>query len=418
MKRIARYLEHWIHDWYRIFVRELKHIFSDSGVLVIFFLACLVYPVLYGLIYSKGTLDNMPVAVVDMSGSHASRKFVRGLDATRELEIRYSCRDMSEAGRLMRDRKVNGIVFIPSDYGEDLASSRQAGISLYADMSSFIYYKNLTTGVNMVMLDEMHDIQREHLTASGYDSRLAEQFISPIRYEDNMPYNRALSYSVFFMSAILLIIIQQTMFFGISMLSGTMREEHRSFAVLPDSLKGRGISRTVLGRGAAYWLIYAAISIYVAILAPRMTGMPQNCPTGDILVLLAFFVSACVVFSFTFSTLIRHRETVFVIFLLMSVVCLFLTGFSWPEHSFPAFWKYFSWLFPSTFAVRAFMNMNTAGAGLAMAEPQLTALTIQIIVYYILSCIAAAVENRILKKDTDTQYSTLSGFAAHSRNAV
>ena len=98
--------------------------------------------------------------------------------------------------------------------------------------------------------------------------------------------------------------------------------------------------------------------------------------------------------------------------------CLFLTGFSWPEHSFPAFWKYFSWLFPSTFAVRAFMNMNTAGAGLAMAEPQLTALTIQIIVYYILSCIAAAVENRILKKDTDTQYSTLSGFAAHSWNAV
>ena len=180
------------------------------------------------------------------------------------------------------------------------------------------------------------------------------------------------------------------------MLSGTMREEHRSFAVMPDRLQGRGISRTVLGRGAAYWLLYMGIGIYVAVLAPRMIGLPHNCPFGDILVLLMFFVTACVVFSFTFSTFIRHRETVFVIFLLMSIVCLFLTGFSWPGSSFPAFWRWFSYIFPSTFAVRAFMNMNTAGAGLAMAEPQIAALTIQTIVYYILSCGAVFLENRII----------------------
>ena len=212
------------------------------------------------------------------------------------------------------------------------------------------------------------------------------------------PTTKEEAYSIFFLSAVLLIVVQQTMFYGVSMLTGTMREENRSFAVLPDRLKGHGISRTVLGRGAAYWLLYIAIGTYVAALVPRIFGLPQNCPFGEIFILLLFYVSACVVFSFTFSSLIRHRETVFVLFLFMSPICLFLTGFSWPAGSFPGFWKVFSYLFPSTFAVRAFINMNTAGASLAMAAPQVAALTIQIIVYYFLSCMSVFIENQLLKR--------------------
>ena len=154
----------------------------------------------------------------------------------------------------------------------------------------------------------------------------------------------------------------------------------------------------MLGRGAAYWLLYIAIGAYVAALVPKIFGLPQNCPFGEIFVLLLFYVSACVVFSFTFSSLVRHRETVFVLFLFMSPICLFLTGFSWPESSFPGFWKGFSYIFPSTFAVRAFINMNTAGATLAMASPQIAALTVQIIVYYLLSCLAVFVENLLLRR--------------------
>ena len=290
MIRILTYIGQWLSDWYAIFVRELKHIFSDSGVLIIFFLAGLAYPALYGIIYSNGTLDDMPVAVVDESGSRTGRKFLRKLDATREVNVSRSCANMAEAERLMQQREVHGIVLIPSDFEERLASGQQAGVSVYADMSSFIYYKNLTMAVNMVMLDEMHGIQEARLSDAGMGS-MADRLIHPIRYVDTMPYNRAMSYSVFFLSAVLLVIIQQTMYFGVSMLSGTMREEHRSFAVMPDRLQGRGISRTVLGRGAAYWLLYMGIGIYVAVLAPRMIGLPQNCPFGDILVLLIFFVS-------------------------------------------------------------------------------------------------------------------------------
>lgn len=397
---MKRYIEAWIKDWMLIFSRELRHIFSDGGVMVIFFLAGLVYPLLYGIIYHNGTVDDMPVAVIDASGSAVGREFIRKLDATRELAVTRSCHAMAEAEKLMQEREVHGIVLIPEDFDLCLAEGRQAHVSTYADMSSFLYYKNLSMGVNNVMLDSMREM-----------SPLPQ----PVLYEASMPYNRTFSYTLFFLSAVLLIVIQQTMFYGISMLTGTMREENRSFAVLSDTLKGRGISRTVMGRGAAYWLLYMAIGIYVAVIVPAVVGLPRNCSFGSIIVLLLFYVTACTVFSFTFSSFVRHRETVFVLFLFMSPVCLFLTGFAWPQSNFPRVWEAFSWIFPSTFAVRAFINMNTAGASLGMAGSQIAALSVQIIVYYFLSCTAVFIEllpSRSLSSARQTGLSAATGSSA------
>lgn len=396
MKRIT-YIGQWFSDWYSIFVNELRLIFRDSGVLIIFFLAGLAYPVIYNLIYRNGTVDDMPIAVVDIASCPESREFTRKLDATREVRVAYRCPGMDEAEKLLQKRKVNGIVMFPDDFGDKLAAMEQATVSTYADMSSFLYYKNLLMAANHVMLDQMHEIQIDRYSAAGFSGQEISQMVHPVRYEENIPYNRAFSYGIFFLSAALMIVIQQTMFYGVSMLAGTMREENRSFAVMPDRLKGRGISRTVLGRGAAYWMIYIALGTYIAALVPRIFGLPQNGRFGDIFMLLIFYVSACVLFSFTFSTLIRRRETVFVLFLFMSPICLFLTGFSWPTESFPLFWKLFSYIFPSTFAAQAFINMNTAGADLPMVRDQIMALTIQIVVYYLLSCIAVYIENRMIR---------------------
>lgn len=391
------YIGQWLSDWYSIFTRELRMIFKDSGVLIIFFLAGIAYPILYGLIYHNGTVDDMPIAVVDLSNSSDSRRFISKLDATRELEVTYRCADMAEAKRLMQERKVHGIVLFPREYGDNISQVRQATLSTYADMSSFLYYKNLTMGANHVMLNEMGEIEIKRYAASGYTGETAYQLVEAIPYEENMPFNRNFSYTIFFISAALMIVIQQTMFYGSSMLAGAMREENHSFTLMPSSLKGRGISRVILGRGAAYYLIYMGLGYYIAALFPRLAGLPQLGSFSDIFILLMFYVAACVMFSFTFSTLIRERETVFVLFLSMSPICLFLTGFSWPTTSFPLFWKLFSYIFPSTFAAKAFININTAGATLEMASDQIIALTIQIIVYYILACCATFGENQLIQ---------------------
>ena len=391
------YVKNWLRDALSIFNLELRNILHDGGVMIIFVVAGFLYPILYNFVYKNGILEDTPIAVVDDAACSDTRRMIREMDATREIDIAYRCTDMNEAKTLLQQRKVNGIVYFPSDFGDRLAAKETATFSIYADMSSFLYYKNLLLGSEFVMLHEINSIKIERLSLDGLTDQEADATVNTVRYEDINPYNRAFSYSIFLISAILMLIIQQVMFYGMGMSVGTMREENRSFASLPDTYSGRGVGRVVLGRGGVYWLLFMTIGLYVCCIVPAMFGFPQRGSFWNILLLLALFVTVCVFFSMTWTTLVTRRESAFLLFLFMSPVLVFLTGFSWPTTAFPAFWKYFSWLFPSTFGCQAFINMNTAGAPLTVVAPQLRALCIQGAAYYILACVAVYVENFALK---------------------
>lgn len=254
-------------------VRELKLIFKDGGVLLIFFVAGLIYPLLYNVVYLNGLLEDTPVAVVDKAACPESRRFAREVDATREVEVAYRCTDMLEARQLLEERKVNGIFYFPDDFGQKLARMETATVSVYCDMSSFLYYKNALMAANHVMLSELSQIQKERYAAAGFTGQEASALVQAVPYEENNPYNATFSYSIFLLAAILFVIIQQTMFYGMTLLAGTMREQKKSFATLMENPYTHGIMRTVLGRGWAYWLIYMGIGIYISFIVPAIFGM-------------------------------------------------------------------------------------------------------------------------------------------------
>lgn len=398
MEKNLTYIGQWLRDTFSIFVNELKLVFSDSGVMLIFCFAGLVYPILYNYIYHDGVVDEMPVAVVDLSQGSYSRRYLREFDATRECAIAYDCVSMAEAEKLMAEQKVHGIVYIPADFDEKLARMEQATLSTYADMSTFLYYKNMTMASNLVMLDEVHQIQAEHYAAAGYTGQDATQLIEPVQYDTFLRYNPTISFTMFFVYMALFMILQQVMFYGSTTLAGTLREEHRSFARLTDNLSGFGMGRVVLGRGAAYFLIFMVLGVYGALLVPHLFHLPQHCYWWEMLILLTFFVADIIYFSFFWSTFITKRETVLVLLLFLTPMAVFLTGFTWPASNFPPFWKAVSYLFPSTFGCRAFMNLSNAGTLEAIA-PELIALSVQIVIYYILASAAVYLENRVIRAD-------------------
>ena len=394
---MAGYIRNFFRDALGIFSRELKLLVTDGGVMIIFVVAGFLYPLLYNYIYKNGVLEDTPVAVVDNSCSSVSRRYLREVDATRELKIAYHCTDMNEARELFQARKVNGIIYIPADFDDALARGETARFSIYADMSSFLYYQNLLIGSEFVMLQEINDIKIERYSFEGMTDQEADQSVYTVRYDENNPYNPAFSYSIFLISAILMLIIQQVMFYGMSLAAGTMREENRSFATLPGTMRNRGVGRIVLGRGLVYWLMFMAIGLWITTVVPAIFRFPQRGDFWDIAYLVFIFVTDCVFFSMTWSTFITRRESVFLLLLFISPVCVFLTGCSWPSCAFPTFWKYFSYIFPGTFGARAFINMNTAGADLVTELDLVRAIHIQTMVYFITACVAVYLENFVIR---------------------
>lgn len=385
------YLGQWIRDTFKIFADELGMVVHDNGVMLIFCFAGLVYPLLYNWIYGYGVVDEMPVAVVDNSQGSYSRRYIREVDAAREVAIAYDCVSLAEARELMEQQKVHGIIYIPSDFDEKLNLMEQATVSTYADMSTFLYYKDLTVATNKVMLDEVHKIQAERYAAAGYTGQDATQLIEPVQYDEYLQYNPAISFTMFFVYMAMMMILQQVMFYGSSTLAGTLREEGRSFT---QQATGGGMGRIVLGRGFAYYLIFIVLGVYGTLLVPTLFHLPLHCDWTAVLVLLLFYVADIIFFSFTWSSAITKRETVLVLLLFVTPIAVFLTGFTWPESQFPYLWKVLSYVFPSTFGCRAYMTLCMSGSLEAIA-PEIRALTIQTGIYFLLASLAARVENRI-----------------------
>ena len=71
----------------------------------------------------------------------------------------------------------------------------------------------------------------------------------------------------------------------------------------------------------------------------------------------------------------------------ISLPLLFMSGVSWPQSSIPGYWQGVSWLFPSTFGIRAFVRMNTMGGVLSDVVFEIRCLWIQAAAYFGTACL-------------------------------
>ncbi|MBQ6309958.1 MAG: ABC transporter permease [Bacteroidales bacterium] len=374
--------------------REVKTIFTDSGVLLILIIAGFGYPLLYSTVYLNESVDEIPVGIIDECGTSYSRSFASKIDATREVALE-SCVNMEDAIGRMKKREIHGIIVIPKEFSKDIQTGKQTTVSLYVNMATFFIYKNIALACNYVMLAENKNISLERLQADGLTEQEALTSAEPLRNKMNIIFNEGNGFASFFVPGVLVLIIHQLLFLGIGMVTGTRREENASHrlsdVVAPHKKK---VHRYILGQAAAYFLIYSIISAYILILVPRMFGLPHYASAWDIYRLLLPFLLAVIFFSQTWAIFIRNRETGMVMFLFFSVILLFLSGLTWPVSSFPAFWKYFSYIFPGTFGVQGYVKINCMGSDFSVIRPEFIALWIQTVVYFVTACFSYRYMNK------------------------
>lgn len=388
--RIYRYLYTW---WLKtkestwVFANEIKRIFTDPGVTVIFIVATIAYPILYNCIYWKDNVENIPVAVVDLSCSSESRNFLHRWNACPEVRLDYTCASMAEAERLLRDQKVHGIIYFPTDFAKALNSGMEtAHISLYCDMSSFLYMKGIYLSCNKVMLESMSSIQIDRYEAMGMDEEFAWSLVQASPYTETALFCPTGGYAAFLIPAVLMLILHQTLFFGICMLGGTAREENRELFRLPGARRGASVLRIVVGRASAYFLIYMALGVFALLAVPRMFGLPHIGSPWDVMRFYVPYLLATIFFSMLVSTFIRNRESGIVLLISTSLIFIFIAGVSWPQQMLPKPWLWLSYFFPYTWGVHGFLHINSMGATLAATSKEYIALWILAIGYFVLTC--------------------------------
>lgn len=373
-----------IYDLFYIWKQEFRTTFRDQGVLIFFVLVPLVYPLIYSFIYTNETIREVPTVVVDDSRSSLSREYLRKVDASPETSIVAYCADMEEAKLMLKDRKAYGIIYIPAHFSDDIVQGKQTQVSIFCDMSGLLYYKALLTANTNVSLAMNAAIKMER--AGNTTARQDEITAYPIEYEDVAIFNPTNGFAAFLIPAVLILIIQQTLLLGIGLSAGTAREHNQFKDLVPINCHYNGTLRIVMGKGLSYFMVYSLVAVYILCVVPRLFSLNQIAIPGVLTLFTLPYLTACIFFAMTASIAIRNRETCMLLFVFTSVPLLFLSGISWPGSAMPSFWRYFSYLFPSTFGINGYVRINSMGATLNEVAFEYRALWMQTGIYFLTTC--------------------------------
>lgn len=301
------------------------------------------------------------------------------------MNIVTYCADMEEAKLMMKDRKAYGVIYIPADFSDNIARGKQTQVSLYCDMSGLLYYKALLLANTNVSLAMNADIKVER--AGNSTERQDEITAYPIEYEDVALYNPTNGFAAFLIPVVLMLIIQQTLLLGIGLSAGTAREHNQFRDLVPINRHYNGTLRIVMGKGLSYFMVYSLVSVYILCVVPWIFKLNRIAIPGELALFILPYLAACIFFSMTASIAIRNRETCMLLFVFTSVPLLFLSGISWPAAAIPPFWKYFSYIFPSTFGINGYVRINSMGATLNEVAFEYRALWLQAGFYFITACL-------------------------------
>ncbi|MBQ6308635.1 MAG: ABC transporter permease [Prevotella sp.] len=374
-----------IHDMCYIWAKEMKSVVQDEGVLIFFIIVPILYPLIYSWAYNNETVIEVPTAIVDNSNSSLSRTFIRNFDASPNTKVAYRCNDMKEARDLMEKQVVHGILYFPEDFATRLNRMEQSTVSVYCDMALMLNYKAIFQTATSVQGEMNKDIQIS--MAGNYTDREDQIATQPLAFEEVPLFNTTGGYGNFIIPGVLILILQQTLLLGIGLAAGTARENNRYRDLVPISKHYNGLFRIVFGKALCYFMLYMVISAYVLLVIPHLFHYTALARGTDLIGLVVPFLLACIFFGMFVSCIVRYRENVILLVVFTSLPLLFMAGTSWPQSNIPGVWQGVSWLFPSTWAVRGFIRMNSMGATLHEIQFEYQMLWLQVIVYFFAACL-------------------------------
>lgn len=369
-------------DIYYVWKNELLVVIKDPGVVLIFFIVPLLYPLIYSFIYNNEVARDVKMVVVDDSHSQLARTFSRQVDATADVAIVGYASDLEEAKKCMYNREVSGILYFPADFSKRVHRQEQTSVFVYADMNSLLYYKNMLLAANEVALDLGADIR---VSEMGYKSQIEDEATMQAVVSEWIPlYNPSSGFASFLIPAVLILVIQQTMFLGIATLIGT-HNDRKTFTIASHTREGKNVDalRLTIGKAFCYGSIYSVLAYWVLGIVPYLFNFPQIGDPITILIFIQPFLLAATFFTMTISYFCAQREFAMLLFVFTSVLFVLLSGISWPWDSIPPELRALAYIIPSTPGIHGFIKISTMGATLPDVWFEYMALWIQSAIYWI-----------------------------------
>lgn len=350
--------------FFNAWAKELKTIFTNRGSRLILVMAVIVYSLFYPTPYYHEVPRKVPLAVVDLDRSDTSRKLIRLVDAGEAAAVQEHPRDVEEAERALLTGKVGAILTIPHDFEWKLKRGEQTTLSLAADASYFLIYRQTFLNVKQAVGTLSAAAKIARFRASGVPREQATIRQAPATLALRPLFNPWGGYAHYTVPPVMLLVLEQTLLMGVGFLGVADRPRHPR----PEA-KGRILSR-LCGKTMAYLTVYMGHAVYVFFILPRAYSFPQRGRPLDMLCFILPFFLSIIFLGLSLVPLYRYREMPIEMLLPLSLPFLFLSGFAWPQECMPAAVRWLAQLVPTTAGITGFLRISKMGAALTDVLPE------------------------------------------------
>ncbi len=354
--------------------REIRH-FGQSRLLVTSAIILpVVMTVLYVLMFWKGTVHDLPIAVYDGDRTELSRQLVRMLDATPTAEVAFETESIGQGRDAMERGEVNALVVIPRGLQANVLSGT-GGAQISAEISgarilnSGLLKRDITTVFQAFNIG----VETQMLGAKGIPAAKGYAMAYPVAMDKHILFNPYGSYAYYLLPGLLFVMLAITVSLvtvytvGGELKNGTAAEWVET--------AGGSITRALAAKLTPYLLLFGVLSLFISTLLYRFMGLPFQGTHAAILVLgnLLFILAYMAIGVMLVAVTANMR------FSLSMAGGLATASLSFCGLTFPAIAMYpaiaaLAKLFPLTYFIDIFIEQSLRGAPLARSLGDIAAL--------------------------------------------
>ena len=354
-------------------LREMRRIVTGKSTrLILFYIPLVVFPLL-ALIYQKGALREIPVAIWDQDHSEISRLVARYVNASHTMKVTDYLSSSDNPQTYFPGHKERAIIHIPKGMEKDILKGKATQLQIFTNSSNIVFGNILLREAYTVTGTLNAGVLLKKLTAAGLTPHQAMIEVMPVRVHTKSLFNPYYNYLYYLVPGLLTVLLQMIVFF-IATRAFNSEINSGTFGELVRISRGSPMNM-LAGKSLAYLFMGLYVAGLIAVLF-WIFHIPFQQKEGQLLLLFGYFILTLVFLGFSLSTTITDEILSLDVAFLYNSPAFVFSGFTFPVFAMTAFSSTVAQLIPYTHFLHAFFKIYQLGAPLSFTLPDFYKLTL------------------------------------------
>lgn len=371
-------------SFFQLLKREFKQFFGNTTLLMVFFVAPIIYAVMLASVYKSGKAVELPVIIVDRDNSPMSSQIIEMLEDNEGVHIAKIISESNDIQMEMIKQDATAVIVIPDRFEADMLQAKYPEVMIYTNTVNMLTANFVSKNIQVTLGTFSAGAEMKALQRKGMPGIQSVARYEPFKQNYVKVFNETGNYFTFMWPAMLIVVLQQVILLAMAV-SIAYEVEQKTFGLGIVS-KTKSAITTVLVKVVPIWMLsIPMIAIFYGFHVMYDAPLPGN--PLNFIVLTALFIMSATFLGVMVSALLPNALKATQILMLMSAPGFIIGGYTWPTFAMAQPIQWLADTLPLTPFLSAFKLMLMENATLTQVLPFISHLLIQGTIYFVISCI-------------------------------